>query len=91
MSLLCHDMFAFQVVGYNLVDDRNLIEVILGFLTLSFGGVGDTSEVAFPSHQNLVWGQTAFAYSIMEVKEGSGKSFHPVDFLLGMKFSDEAN
>jgi hypothetical protein len=27
----------------------------------------------------------------MQVQQGSGKSFHPVDFLLGMKFAEETN
>jgi hypothetical protein len=60
-------MLAIEIIGYQLVEDRNLIKVVLGFLTFPFGGKGDTRERALSSHQNLVWGQATFSHSIMKV------------------------
>ncbi len=70
MSMLGHDMLAIEVIRNQLVDLRDLVEIILRFDALPFGGVGDTGERALPPHQNFVWGQTAFSYPIMQVKQG---------------------
>ncbi len=55
LSMLGHDMFAIEVIRNQLVDFRNLVEIILRLDTLSFGGVGNTGERAFLPHQNFVW------------------------------------